>query len=77
MAKKSGKPIEQLGRGYSLYQTQCAECHELKMPKDMRAGEWHVIVPGMAWNAGLTKSDEAAVEAYLVAASRELNPEQE
>jgi mono/diheme cytochrome c family protein len=76
MAKSADTPIETLGRGYSLYQTQCAQCHERKMPKDMRVDEWHTIVPGMAWNAGLTKADEKAVEAYLVAASKRLNPEQ-
>ncbi len=76
MAKQSGQPIEALGRGFSLYQTQCAQCHERKMPKDMRVDEWHTIVPGMAWNAGLSKSDEKAVEAYLVAASRRINPKQ-
>ncbi|MFK7909428.1 MAG: cytochrome c [Akkermansiaceae bacterium] len=77
MAKTSHTSIEKLGRGYSLYQTQCAQCHERKMPKDMRVDEWHTIVPGMAWNAGLSKADEKAVEAYLVAASRRLNPEQQ
>ena len=76
MAKQSGTSVDTLGRGYSLYQTQCAQCHERKMPKDMRVDEWHTIVPGMAWNAGLSKSDEKAVEAYLVAASRRINPEQ-
>ena len=76
MARQAGTPITTLGRGYSLYQTQCAQCHESKMPKDMRVDEWHTIVPGMAWNAGLSKQDEKAVEAYLVAASRRLNPEQ-
>ena len=76
MAKQSGTPVETLGRGFSLYQTQCAQFHEHKMPKDMRVDEWHTIVPGMAWNAGLSKSDEKAVIAYLVAASRQINPDQ-
>ena len=77
MAKQSGASMETLGRGYSLYHTQCAQCHELKMPKDMRVDEWHTIVPGMAWNAGLEKSDEEAVMAYLVAATRQINPDQQ
>lgn len=76
MASQSGKSIGTLGRGYSLYHTQCAQCHELMMPKDMRVNEWHTIVPGMAWNAGLGPSDEKAVEAYLVAASQRINPAQ-
>lgn len=76
MARQSGVSVKTLGRGYSLYQTQCAQCHELKMPKDMRVDEWHTIVPGMAWNAGLSKADEKAVKAYLVAASQRINPAQ-
>lgn len=76
MAKKSGTPVETLGRGYSVYLTQCAQCHELKMPRDMRVEEWHTIVPGMAWNAGLNQTDEKAVVAYLVAATRQINPRQ-
>lgn len=42
------------------------------MPKDMRVKEWHMIVPGMAWNAGLKKEDENAVMVYLVAATQQI-----
>ena len=73
MAKASGKPLDTLGNGYSLFQVNCAQCHELKMPKDMRVDEWHSIVPGMAWNAGLKKEDEQAILAYLVAATQQIN----
>lgn len=72
MAKASGKPLDTLGKGYSLFQVHCAQCHELKMPKDMRVDEWHSIVPGMAWNAGLKKEDEQAVMEYLVAATQQI-----
>ncbi len=73
MAKASGKPLDTLGNGYSLFQVNCAQCHELKMPKDVRVDEWHSIVPGMAWNAGLKKEDEQAILAYLVAATQQIN----
>jgi len=69
MAKMAGKPINTLGKGYALSQVHCSQCHEFKMPKDMRVEEWHTIVPGMAWNAGLNKEDEQAVMSYLVAAT--------
>ena len=72
MAKQAGKPLDTLGRGYALSQVHCAQCHEFKMPTDMRVDEWHTIVPGMAWNAGLNKSDENAVMDYLVAATRQI-----
>jgi hypothetical protein len=72
MAKEAGKPLDTLGRGYALSQVHCAQCHEFKMPTDMRVDEWHTIVPGMAWNAGLNKSDENAVMDYLVAATKQI-----
>ena len=72
MANASGEPLDTLGKGYSLFQVHCAQCHELKMPRDMRVDEWHAIVPGMAWNAGMKKEDEHALLAYLVAATRQI-----
>ena len=56
MAKDSGTPVQTLGRGYSLYLTQCAQCHELMMPKDMRVEEWHTIVPGTSLPSGAAKA---------------------
>ncbi|MGB2266742.1 MAG: c-type cytochrome [Akkermansiaceae bacterium] len=72
LARSSGKPLDELGRGYALAQVHCAQCHEFKLPKDMQVEEWHTIVPGMAWNAGLSKEDEDAVLSYLVASTRQI-----
>ena len=72
MASNAGRSLDQLGKGYALSQVHCSQCHEFKLPKDMRVEEWHTIVPGMAWNAGLNKEDEAAVMAYLVAATQQV-----
>lgn len=72
MAREAGKPLDALGQGYALSQVHCAQCHEFKMPKDMRVEEWHTIVPGMAWNAGLNKDEENAVMDYLVAATSQI-----
>lgn len=72
MAAHTGESLDKLGKGYALSQVHCAQCHEFKLPKDMRVEEWHTIVPGMAWNAGLNSADESAVMAYLVAATRDL-----
>lgn len=72
MASHSGESLDKLGKGYALSQVHCAQCHQFKLPKDMRVDEWHTIVPGMAWNAGLNAEDESAVMAYLVAATRDL-----
>lgn len=68
MARESGKPIDTLGKGYSLFQQHCAQCHELVIPKHMRVQQWHAVAPGMAWNVGLNKEDEQSVISYLDAA---------
>lgn len=72
MASDTGGSLDQLGKGYALSQVHCSQCHVFKLPKDMRVDEWHTIVPGMAWNAGLDKQDESAVMAYLVAATEQM-----
>jgi hypothetical protein len=71
MATDTGRSLDQLGAGYALSQVHCSQCHVFKLPRDMRVEEWHTIVPGMAWNAGLKKSEEASVMAYLVAATEQ------
>jgi hypothetical protein len=38
------------------------------MPADISSDDWHVVVPGMAWNASLSAADEEAVLAYIIAA---------
>jgi mono/diheme cytochrome c family protein len=63
--------LDTLGKGYALSQVHCSQCHVFKLPDNMRVDEWHTIVPGMAWNAGLDKEDEAAVLAYLVATTEQ------
>ena len=38
------------------------------LPKEVSEGDWHIVVPGMAWNAGIEPADEEAVLQYLLAA---------
>ena len=71
MAHQSGQSLDTLGKGYALSQVHCSQCHVFKLPDNMRVDELHTIVPGMAWNAGLDKEDEAAVLAYLVATTEQ------
>lgn len=73
MAQRSGVKLEKLGEGYSLYIVHCAQCHELQMPKDMKNEEWHTILPGMAWNAGLKPDQEKTLLAYLLAATEQVS----
>lgn len=77
LAQSSGRSLDELGRGYALAQVHCAQCHQFKLPKDMHVEEWHTIVPGMAWNAGLNKEDENAVLSYLVASTRQIEKSRE
>ena len=68
MAARSGKSEGSLQTGRALYIAHCGRCHELQLPDTVSDAEWHVVVPGMAWNAGLSKQDEKAIHAYLIAA---------
>jgi cytochrome c5 len=68
MAKKSGTGLETLRRGHVVYTTECARCHTPMMPKEISGEDWHVVVPGMAWNAGISKADEDAVLKYIMSA---------
>lgn len=68
MAEKARVPVATLQRGHSVYIRKCGECHELMMPADVSKADWHVVVPGMAWNAGISRADEDAVLQYILAA---------
>jgi cytochrome c5 len=71
MAESSGKSVETLQRGRAVYISDCTRCHEAMMPKDISQEDWHVILPGMAWNSGISGADEEAVEAYIQAVKSE------
>ena len=70
MAARSGKSLEQIGLGYSVFQRKCLECHEARVPKNPKDPNWHPIMTGMSYNAGLSESEQAAMAAYLEAAAR-------
>lgn len=70
MAASIGEPLDHIGMGHSLFHRKCLECHEPKIPNDPNAANWHPIMEGMAWNAGLSDAEERAVLSYLHAATR-------
>ena len=70
MASRSGVKQETLVRGHSVYVAQCGRCHEYILPKDISKADWHVVVPGMAWNAGISAADERALTDYILAAKK-------
>lgn len=57
-----------LQKGYGVYMAQCSRCHEPMMPSEVSKDDWHIVTPGMAWNAGISKADEEAVLKYILAA---------
>jgi hypothetical protein len=44
------------------------ECHTHLLPDEVSAADWHIVVPGMAWNAGITPADEKDLLKHLIAA---------
>lgn len=70
MAARSGETLERIGVGYWVFQRKCLECHEARVPQDPSDEDWHPVMEGMMWNAGLDAREEGAVLAYLRAAAR-------
>jgi hypothetical protein len=71
MAKKSGKPLEQLQRGHEVYMLKCGECHAYQLPEKLDIMDWEDAMPKMIGHAGLPSSDEKAVLAYVIAVKKE------
>lgn len=69
LAAASGTSLTDLQEGHAIFMVQCSQCHEQRIPNALTSDEWHTVTPGMAWNAGLSKAQEAQVTKYLVAAS--------
>jgi cytochrome c5 len=68
MVERSGQSLEILQQGHAIYMIQCGRCHEPMMPSEVSSADWHIVVPGMAWNAGISQGDEDAVLKYIMAA---------
>jgi len=70
MSAKSGEKLPLLQKGHGVYISQCSRCHEPMMPSKVSDYDWHIVTPGMAWNAGISEADEAAVLKYILAAKK-------
>ena len=70
MASRSKVSVATLQRGHAVYLAHCGRCHEHILPRDVSKEDWHVVAPGMAWNAGISAADEKALTAYLMAATK-------
>ena len=54
-----------VAKGRILYDTSCARCHALYMPRSYTAGEWRYYVRKYGKRARLDKSEQALVLTYL------------
>ncbi len=68
MAHRAKVSLSTLETGWGVYMRKCGECHAHIMPDEVSSKDWHVVVPGMAWNAGIEPSEEKALLKYLIAA---------
>ena len=68
MAVRSNTSLDTLQTGHGVYMRKCGECHTHLLPDEITSADWHLVVPGMAWNAGITPSEEGALMKYIIAA---------
>lgn len=64
-ARVSGKPFPTLKRGFGVYMKHCAQCHEHRLPNTVSLPAWHSQIDAMSDLAGLTKTDQEDLQAYL------------
>ena len=73
MSKRTGVPLKDLHTGFSVFVLHCGRCHDYMYPEDVSANDWHKVLPGMAWNAGISKIEEKALMKYLLASKADPN----
>lgn len=74
MAVRSGVSLDTLQTGHGIYMRKCGECHTHLLPGEITSEDWHVIVPGMSWNAGIEPAEEKALLKYIDAARNTPQP---
>ena len=65
MARVSNLPLDKLVRGYDIYQRQCSECHEERLPSTANFADFQKEVHSMAKLAKLTVAEEDDLQTYL------------
>jgi hypothetical protein len=63
----SSTPVE------TLYREGCGRCHDLPSPSDHSSAYWAWIMPQMAYNARLSKTQATALERWLKMNSKNEN----
>lgn len=60
---------DQLASGKTLFENNCAKCHELKEPGSRNPEKWNSVLKRMLPKTQLSYEDGRLVQAYLVANS--------
>jgi cytochrome c1 len=55
----------QFARGAQTWADNCARCHNMRDPKELRDDQWRVVVSHMRVRAGLTGQEARDVLAFL------------
>lgn len=74
MAVHGRTSLAELQTGHGVYMRKCGECHTHLLPDDISSEDWHVVVPDMAWNAGIDPLEQEALTKYLITAKSIQNP---
>lgn len=70
IAKQSGASLKDLRTGFDVWINECGKCHLHVLPADVSQKEWHVMKPGVKWNANISYAEEAALLKYIIAAKK-------
>lgn len=57
---------QQIEEGQSLFNSNCAKCHKMKMPETRTVEQWEQILPRMSKKAGLSEAQHQLVRAYVL-----------
>lgn len=59
----------QFARGAKTWANNCARCHNMRDPKELRDDQWRAVVSHMRVRGGLTGGEARDVEAFLQASN--------
>ena len=61
-----GTTLDNLTRGYSIFDDKCTDCHGIKKPQDFTQDEWNNIMPKMGRKAKLDTTQYKLVFRYIL-----------
>jgi cytochrome c5 len=70
MAARTGVGLALLENGYTVFHRKCLDCHEPRVPRNPGHRDWHPVLTGMSWNAGLSPRESEDMITYLRAVAQ-------